>query len=650
MNNKVGDQLEEQSLLPRFGSHFLEDHARTLVSDPKIALVELIANCWDAGANRVDITWPKESRPDIIEIKDDGTGMTYEEFTHRWLELNYNRKEAQGDKVVFPPGNKKSTRKAYGTNGKGRHSMFCFANEYKVETWRDGICNSFAAIRSQGIARSPFKIELIGRDAQDGHGTKISTELARNYVEVPSVRELIGSKFVTDPGFTIYVNGQFVEMTTMEHFDTKEIKVKNIGDILIHCVDSQKTGRTSRQHGVAWWVNRRLVGEPSWKEIDDYAYLDARTVEARRYTFIVEADVLTDAVKEDWSGFENTKEVKEVKLVAKDSIREWLGDLLKDVRKLRKKAVISTYKSDIKKLPTESRYRLGQFVDEMQSRVTVLDDKVLRANIEVLLKLEQSRSGFALLEQLSKLNPTDIDSLNEILEDWTVQEARIVLDELGRRLKVIEGLEKLVDNPSTDELHELQPLFGKGLWIFGPEYESIQFMSNKSLSNVVKKLLGSKIVKLKSPRRRPDFIALPDSSIGIYSHESFDDRGEVVGLGKVLVVEIKRGGFEITNEEIRQAEDYADEIRRSGKVTRDTQIEALVLGTTIAEDARDLVKKGDPTHTRIRADTYSTTLCKAHARTFNLLKKIEEAKENKIYDKDIEEVLSTPDQSTMSFS
>ena len=84
MNNRNTSQAEEQPLLPLFGSHFLEDHARTLISDPKIALVELIANCWDAGANRVDITWPKESVPEPIDITDDGTGMTYEEFIHRW--------------------------------------------------------------------------------------------------------------------------------------------------------------------------------------------------------------------------------------------------------------------------------------------------------------------------------------------------------------------------------------------------------------------------------------------------------------------------------------------------------------------------------------------------------------------------------------
>jgi hypothetical protein len=648
----VNSSGKQEILLPIFGSHFLDDHARTLVSDPKIALIELIANCWDAGANRVDITWPEESKPDLIDIKDDGIGMDYEEFIYRWRALNYNRKEAQGDEVIFPTGNKQSRRKAYGTNGKGRHSMFCFSNEYEVETWKDDKCNVFSITRLQGIGQTPFSIKLIKQFQKNGHGTKVSTELSRgeSYIGIPVVKDLIGSKFVTDPGFNVYVNGDHVELNKIEHLiRTEKIVIEGIGDIVLHCVDSQKTGRTSRQNGVAWWVNKRLVGEQSWRDFEDIAILDARTTEAKRYTFIIEADILVDEVKDDWSDFKDTVKSKTVKLYAKEKVLEWLRDLMKDFHKSHKIAAFSIQKNEIKKLSTDSRYRVGKFVDELQSRVTVLNDRVLNATIEVLAKLEQARSGVALLEQISKLNPNDIDTLNKILEVWTVQEARIVLEELGRRLKVIDSLSKLVENPSVDELHELQPLFEKALWIFGPEYESLEFTSNKSLNSVIKNLMKDKLAKIRHPSRRPDLVALSDSSIGTYSHPSFDERGEVSNLAKVLIVELKRGGFVVGIKEMRQADDYATEIRRSGKVTRDTFIEAYVLGATISDEAMEPIRKGEPiTHTRIRSEAYSTTLNRAHARTFNLYKKIEQAKQDELYDKEIEEALNSPEQPTMN--
>jgi len=642
----VNNQTITRDYLPRFGTNFLEDHARRIISDPKIALIELIANCWDAGANRVDIKWPQESRPDVIEIIDDGTGMTFEEFTHRWLEFNYNRKEEQGEDVIFPSGNQKSHRKAYGTNGKGRHSMFCFASEYKVDTWTKGHRNEFIIKRTGGVSTTPYTVSHEGGNEKEGHGTIISTVLARNYIDIPIIHDLIGSKFVFDPSFKIYVNGDFVELTSLKHLlDSREIPIKGYGKVVLSCIDSRKTGRTSQQHGVAWWVNNRLVGEPSWKDFDDTAYIDARTVEAKRYTFVVEADILVDDVAEDWSGFKATDRFYTVQSKVKEHVIKWINELMSDVHKSRKIAAVTPYKKQLKDLSLDSRYHIGKFLDDIQSKIAVVDGKMLEATVEVMSKLEKTRSGYDLLEQLAQLDPDDLESLHDILANWSVQEARIVLDELGRRLNLIDSLDKLVENPKSDELHDIQPVFEQGLWIFGPEYESLQFLANRSLATIVRKFFKSIPETLKEPKRRPDLVALPDSSIGIYSHDAYDQNGEVSGIGKVLIVELKRGGFQITRKEVRQASDYASELRNSGKISRVTNIVGFVLGTTLASDAQDPVQEGE--HTFIFPRAYSTVLRQAHARTFNLRKKIEDIKGKQLSDPEIEEALLAPEQGNL---
>ena len=89
MTTTNAQQMVIPKLLPTFGDNFLADHAGLLISDPTVALVELVANCWDAGADQVEIAWP-EKIPGPVEIKDNGTGMTRDEFLARWLELNYN--------------------------------------------------------------------------------------------------------------------------------------------------------------------------------------------------------------------------------------------------------------------------------------------------------------------------------------------------------------------------------------------------------------------------------------------------------------------------------------------------------------------------------------------------------------------------------
>jgi len=191
-------------MAPRFGSGFLKDHAGKILTDPKIAIVELVANSWDAGADLVEITWPDEYGEDII-IKDNGTGMTHDEFINRWIELSYNRRDEQGPDVVFPTGNQRSSRQAFGRNGKGRHGMFCFSDTYHVMTIKGGEQNLFRVTRSASL-NSPFKIDELSRQPSQGHGLTLSSKMESGQLSISDLTELIGSKFVADPSFRIKVN------------------------------------------------------------------------------------------------------------------------------------------------------------------------------------------------------------------------------------------------------------------------------------------------------------------------------------------------------------------------------------------------------------------------------------------------------------
>ncbi len=649
------NQLPRQSALPgmegfapQFGDDFLQDHAGRILSDPKIALIELIANCWDAGADTVEINWP-DNDDQLLSISDNGTGMSYEEFRRRWSYLKYNRRQEQGDEVEFPDGNQASNRKAFGRNGKGRHAMFCFSSAYTVQTWRDGKQSAFEIKRSVDSS-APYNIYPAGQSIKEGHGTIISSDYRFNAMSVQDIKELIGSKFISDPSFRIIVNGDSVELTDIESLTKVDVLfIDGLGEVLIRHIHSETSGRTSKQHGVAWWVQKRLVGEPSWRGFDEIPYLDARRTQARRHTFIVEVDFLVNSVEEDWSDFRKTSDFEIVQNVVKNFISSELGKLMQDVYKERKEAAITANRQEIKELSSSSRYMVGTFLDEIQKTLPTIGERELSATVDVLSKLEKSRSGFVLLEQLAKLTPDDLDGLSRLLSTWTIQEATIVLDELEKRLRLIEKLEDVVDNPATDELHGLQPLFGVGLWIFGPEYEGVSFTSNKTLLTVVEKYFQDDLITpLHNPKKRPDFVSLPNSSVSLYSRDSHDERGEVDGIEKILLVELKRGGFELTRKEIWQATEYANELRKSGKIQNRTEIIGFVLGSTVASDAREPHKEGDRDQTKIFIRTYSTVILQAHARTFNLLKKIKDiAKDTQLFDADVERIINQPSQMEM---
>src|SRR5436309_642943 len=111
----------------------------------------------------------------------------------------------------------------------------------------------------------------------------------------------------------------------------------------------------------------------------------------------------------------------------------------------------------------------------------------------------------------------------------------------------------------ADELHELHPLFERGLWIFGPEYEGIEYRSNRGMAEVVHNFFGKKDVPV--TRKRPDIIALADSTVGFYAANRYGADGEVIGISKVLIVELKKGGFRLSQKELDQARDYGLELQ-----------------------------------------------------------------------------------------
>jgi hypothetical protein len=452
---------------------------------------------------------------------------------------------------------------------------------------------------------------------------------------------LVGSRFVADPDFRIFVNGNEVTLTDLQDLsEVAPVIVPEVGTLVLRRFDNEITGRTSRQCGVAWWVNRRLVGTPSW-DVYDGTVLDARGAAGRRYTYVVEADCLAGTleeptVKPDWSGFYASAPVTAARRAVDEYVRADLRTVLADMRRDRKRDALATNRHAIRELPSLAQEHVARFAEEILVQSPTISERDLGNAVQVLATLEKSRTGYSLLEKLAQLSSDDLEGLDAILDEWTVSDARKVLDELRYRLRLIKELENLVEKHSTDELHDLQPLFERGLWIFGPEFEAVSFTSNRTLATVLQQMFGGAATPLSTPRRRPDLVFVPDGSLGVYTADAFDARHEVCGLARVVIVELKRGGFDVTSKEIDQGLAYARELRK-GRVSRDTPILCYVLGSTVDATLDEELVSG---HTRILARRYESVLKQAHARTFRLLSHVEASKALQSADLELADVVS----------
>lgn len=195
--------------LALFERNFIERTYPSVVSDMSIAFAELVANSWDAGATRVDITIPKKQGQKII-IEDNGSGMTDEEFRSRWMVIAYNRVDHQGEYINFlASDNTKIRRLAYGRNGVGRHALVCFDEHYTIETWKEGCLNTYEIAVSGGD--SAFSIEKHVSSLKVGNGTKITVNAIKHFPNPAAISKTLGYKFMFDPQFEVYINGIRVE-------------------------------------------------------------------------------------------------------------------------------------------------------------------------------------------------------------------------------------------------------------------------------------------------------------------------------------------------------------------------------------------------------------------------------------------------------
>jgi hypothetical protein len=628
-----GQMLLFDKVAITFGPGFLSDHVGHIISDPRLAIVELIANAYDAGATKVTIRWPEKEQGQF-EISDNGTGMSLTEFNSRWKTLCYNRMQEQGSQVVFPARTKVRPRIAFGQSGKGRHGAFCFADEYLVETWKDGEASTICVTTSTS-GQEPFHCSLQSTESKGGHGTRVWAEVKKHRISLGELRECIGSKFLVDPSFEVEINGRRLELLDLEGVRTSSIPAEPYGSVTIHHVDATKQDRTTQLRGITWWVNKRMVGQPSWDGLDARgAILDGRTVAAKRFSFVVEADILKKDVKDDWSGFHDSKRSMEVRDAVRTFVIRELDTFLAKTRKDKKKAALAEARTGLRALPRFSRRVVGHFVDEVQQNCPNLSEGDLIRTVKIFTKLEEARSGYELLERLAKCSADDLDTWNSLMQEWSASSAEIVLGELNKRLTLIKQLKELVNTEKTDELHDLQPLFARGLWIFGPEYEAVEFTSNRSMATAIQELLGG--AKDRACELRADFVALPDRSIGVYSADSFSPEGEVDGVREVLIVELKKGGATIGVADVHQGEGYARKLRAKKHVSESTKIKVYVLGARLTD--REDLSRGE--NTKIMPRMYDTILKRAESRTFHLLRRIEESRPTIQEDQEVEEVLA----------
>lgn len=606
-----------------FEDDYLVRSLGSLANNPDVALTELVANAWDAGASEVHLTIP-DKYADRIIVKDDGAGMTTEEFRERWMKLSYDRLKHQGRKSDYPPGRSLSRRMAYGRNGIGRHGMLCFAGKYDVLTCKGGTRSDFRVSTMNG--QNPFVILKEETSRAEGHGTELRAIIAQHLPLVDQVRQVISARFLQDPEFKVYVNGDYIQLE--DHvglLDKTTITLDSGVRLEVYFIDATRQARLSRHHGIAFWVGGRLVGTPAWS-LGNKPVLDARTRYAHRYTVVVKTDDLFDDVKPDWSGFKREADLDTIYEELEEHILNTFKTITLEKTAETKETAIRDCSSELRTLSPVARVHISHFVDDFTEHNPSMQPEMISVALQAAIHLEKSRCGVELLRKLSTLSEDDVEALNRLLDDWSVGDALVVLGTIDRRLQVVEALSKLSADKTTDELHTLHPLVTEARWLFGPEFDTPEYASNNTVRKAVEKVFKKRIDgrKFINPKRRPDLVVLADGTLSAVAVETIEPGEQLSTLREVLLIELKRGGHRIGRDEVHQASDYVDDLLGCGFLDGQPFIRTFVVGHEVDPRFAKVRKVGEPEAGRVMICTFSQLVRTAHVRLFRLREKLSE--------------------------
>ena len=206
------------------------------------------------------------------------------------------------------------------------------------------------------------------------------------------------------------------------------------------------------------------------------------------------------------------------------------------------------------------------------------------------------------------------------MDNWTLRDALAVLDEIDRRVCVVQAIQTLMGDPEADELHTIHPLVTQARWLFGPEFDSPQFSSNVTIKTAAETVFQKEIdtTQIYNPRQRPDLIFLKDATLSLTGTEEFDEAGTITKLRSLLLIELKRGAFTIRHKEIAQAVQYVNDLLNCGLLDGAPFIRAFVVGHILDGSARSQSVGDSPTVGKIDAVSFSQLVRTANQRLFKL--------------------------------
>ena len=568
MLKEKNTETKERQLTMRFSGRLVKHLGLQMYSGAVPAIAELIANAWDATAKNVYINVPLDKsleHTDKISVRDDGSGISFEECNNHYLVVGRDRRSEEGD--YSTEFGEVKPRKLMARKGIGKLSGFGIANRIEARTVKDGLVTHFAmdydSMTRSGNFIEEYHPELLGDDGKkvdEPNGTAITLtqlKLTRT-INNNAFRESMARRFtvLSDPQFAVFVN--YGKLTKSERelqfryplkpnawssenitgvgeikwwigFEKGPIPDEDARGIVVFTRGKMAqapwffglSGGVWGQHGMQYMTGEVIAEQLDLTDGQDYVATDRASA--------LWEEPLTVAIKE-WG----QKKIKEL-------LDEWAKQ--RRTAKLQRPEVLK-YVAYAEKLPEKEKKIFNTFVDKICSIPQLDKDKEI---LDELIRFGYNAlTNYRFLEVIRQINAAsaeDRTKVFEILSEWDVMEAVMTAQKVKGRVEIIRKFRQMIED-KVPEKPDMQDYIEEHPWLIDPGWDS--FKRETSIDKWLNEKFDMPKSKDVGGRTIPDYFCLGDSRT-------------------VQVIELKRPGDTAGTEEMDKIRDYVFYVRDRAK-------------------------------------------------------------------------------------
>lgn len=549
--------------------------------DYKEAIIEYIWNGLDAGANKIDITYKKNSLDGVesICISDNGSGIKYENLDNTFDAFLSSEKNV----------NSSYTTTVHGSKGKGRFSFLGFANNCNWQTtYQLGDKKYKFSININ--AEKPNKYYPSEKEEVNNEetGTIVTiyniNNLLQEQMESKELEESLLENFSwylylkKNEDCKIILNGKeikyskfidekltqdFVENINEEKFNIffihwkGNVKYKYFFHMLDENNNQKALQHTKFNNNAIGFVHSVFVNSEyfngfeslkcSKNELEEQINIDNKKNE-RDETYKELIKKLDVIVNKKYKDFIKEKSNILIKSFEEEKI---FPEFTKDIYgKIRKKELENTVKEVYCAQP-----KIFKGASKEQKKIIV-------HFLDLLLNSDEREHILNIMENITKLSKEERESLSNVLTRTTLSCIVETIKMLDERNIVIEKLKKLVFETAefTNERNHIQKIMERNYWIFGEKYNLVTADKpfEKALSEYRYILEGYKNkqeyeIENTEKNKRMDIFMCAKRPLDVYPNSSIKEEN--------IILELKAPTVTIDKEIFQQIESYMEIIK-----------------------------------------------------------------------------------------